>query len=44
MLRRFRRIISKEMMKIEIFKKNVMIRERINQKSFRFRKCKQIVS
>jgi hypothetical protein len=32
------------MMKIAIFKQNVMIRKRINQKSFRFQKCKRIVS
>jgi hypothetical protein len=31
-------------MKIEIFKQNVMIRERINQKSSYFRKCERIVS
>jgi hypothetical protein len=31
-------------MKIEIFKQNVMIRERINEKSFRFRKCERTVS
>ncbi len=32
------------MMKIKIFKQNVMIRERIDQKSSRFRKCERIVS
>ncbi len=29
----------KKMMNIEIFKQNVMIRERIDQKSFHFREC-----
>jgi hypothetical protein len=31
-------------MKIKIFKQNMMIRERIDQKSFRFRECERIVS
>jgi hypothetical protein len=31
-------------MKIEIFKQIVMIRERIDQKSFRLRKCERIIS
>jgi hypothetical protein len=44
MLRRFRRIASKKVMNIEIFKQNVMIRKRVDQKAFRLRKCKQIVS
>ncbi len=44
MLRRFRRVVLKEVMKIEIFKQNVMIRERIDQKSSHFRKCERVVS
>jgi hypothetical protein len=44
MLRRFRRIASKKMWKIEIFKQNVMIRERVDQRSFRLRKCERTVS
>jgi hypothetical protein len=31
-------------MKIEIFKQNMMIRERIDEKSFRLRKCERTVS
>ncbi len=42
--RRFRRIVLKEMMKIKIFKQNVMIREHVDQRSFRFRKCDRIIS
>jgi hypothetical protein len=34
---------QKKKLKIEIFKQNVMIRERIDRKSFRFRKCERIV-
>ncbi len=44
MLRRFRRVILKEIMKIEIFKQNMMIRERIDQRSFRLQKSERIVS